>query len=132
MNENVKKVPKMRISTYRGSAVKRGRIHRFAKWTEENYGVPWRTMYEKLRRRRVKTWEGSGIVRCMDDFGFHGTPEDLWRKCVKKQFCNFMETRQMCYATTWKRFSRNDFSELEMKGISAVYRYWRENVDIKN
>ena len=129
MNKNVKKVPKMRISTYIGNAVKRGRVHRFSKWAEDRYGIQWRTMYEKLRRGRVKTWEDVGIIRCMDEFGFHGTPDDLWGKCIKKQFCNFMETKQMCYATTWKRFSKNDFTEIELEGISSIYQYWKSNID---
>lgn len=130
-----KKIGKLRKTTiYGGSrrAVKRGRIHRFAKWTEDTYGIPWRKMYEKIRHGRIKTWEGCGIIRCMDEYGFHGNPCDLWNRCVRNRFCDFMEERQMSRMTTWKRFSAGDFSELEMKGISATYRYWRENVDSLN
>lgn len=132
MEEKVRKVRKSRISTGAQRAVKRGRIHRFAKWAELEYGIPRRTMYEKLRRNRIKTWEGAGITRCMDDFGFHGTPSELWNKCIRNKFCEFMETRQMSRMTTWKRFSAGEFSGLEMNGISATYRYWRENIDTFN
>lgn len=129
MEQNVRKVAKTTICGGSRRAVKRGRIHRFAKWAEDRYGIPCRSMYEKIRRGRIKTWEGSGIARCMDDYGFHGNPGDLWNRCVRNKFCDFMEERQMSRMTTWKRFSANDFSELEMKGISATYRYWRENID---
>lgn len=129
MEKTYRKVRKTRISTGSKRAVKRGRIHRFAKWTEDMYGIPWRSMYEKIRLGRIKTWEGSGIIRCMDDYGFHGNPDELWNRCVRNKFCEFMEEKQMSRMTTWRKFSANDFSELEMKGISATYRYWRENID---
>lgn len=131
MKESIVKVRKTRISTGKHRAVRRGRVHRFAKWVEAEYGVSWFSVYDKLRKNRIKTWEGSGIIRCMDEFGFHGTPEELWRKCVKNRFVEFMETRQMCRATTYRRFKENTFNELELNGISATYRYWRENIDQK-
>ena len=40
-----------------------------------------------------------------------------------------MEERQMSRMTKWKRFSAHDFSELEIEGIRATYRYWPENID---
>lgn len=132
MKEKIRKVPKMRISTYRHNAVKRGRIHRFAKWTEDIYGVPFRTMYNKLRKNRVKIWEGAGIIRCMDEYGFHGTPGELWTKCTRNRFVEFMKRKQMSRMTIWQRFGADDFTDLEMQGISAAYRQWRENVDSKN
>lgn len=130
MEENVRKVRKSRISTGRRGAVKRGRIHRFARWCEETYGTPWRSMYEKLRHGRVKAWEGAGIIRCMDEYGFHGNPGDLWNKCKRNGFCEFMETRQMSRMTVWKRFGANDFNALEMEGIVSTYRNWRMNIDL--
>ena len=132
MKQNIRKVSKMALMGYKERAVKRGRIHRFAKWANEVYGVPFRTMYNKLKTNNVKTWEGAGIIRCMDEYGFHGRPEDLWSRCVRNKFCEFMETKQMSRMTVWRRFSANDFSELEMNGISATYRHWRENIDSIN
>ena len=125
----IKKMPKVRISTYRASAVKRGRVHRFSKWAGDTYGMPWRSMYEKLRRNRIKTWEGAGIIRCMSEYGFHGNPGELWDKCKRNQFCDFMFAKQMSRNTVWKRFSANDFSELELNGIQATYKRWREEID---
>lgn len=131
MEEKTRKVRKTTINGRSFRAAKRGRVHRFAKWVEENHGVPFRSMYAKLRNRRVKTWEGAGIVRCMDEFGFHGTPGELWNKCIRNRLCEFMEEKQMSRATVWKRFGADDFTELELKGIAAMYRYWREKIDWK-
>lgn len=129
MEEKTRKVLKTTINGRSRRAAKRGRAHRFSKWVEGAYGIPYRSMYEKLRHGRIKTWEGAGIIRCMDDFGFHGTPEELWQRCVRNRFCEFMEERQMSRATVWKRFGAADFSSLEMEGISAVYRRWRREID---
>ena len=129
MEKTYGKVKKTRISTGLNTAVKRGRIHRFSKWVEHTYGIPWNSIYDKIRKGRIKEWEVCGIVRCMQEYGFHGSPGDLWNKCVRNRFVEFMEAKQMSRMTTWRKFSGNDFSELEMKGISATYRYWRENID---
>lgn len=129
MERTYRKVKKTRITTGSKHAVKRGVIHRFAKWAGNRYGIPWRSVYEKIRKGRVKAWEGSGIIRCMDEYGFHGSPDELWDRCVRNKFCDFMEERQMSRMTTCRKFSTSDFSELEMKGISATYRFWRENID---
>lgn len=131
MKESIVKVRKSRISTGSHCAVRRGRVHRFAKWAEEVYGISWISIYDKLKKNRVKTWEGAGIIRCMQEFGFYGSPGDLWQKCVKNKFADYMETKQMSHMTTYRRFGENDFNELELKGISATYRHWRENIDPK-
>jgi hypothetical protein len=131
MKESIVKVRKSRISTGSHCAVRRGRVHRFAKWAEEVYGISWISMYDKLKKNRVKTWEGAGIIRCMQEFGFYGSPGDLWQKCVKNKFADYMETKQMSHMTTYRRFGENDFNELELNGISATYRHWRENIDPK-
>lgn len=131
MKEITGNVRKTRITTGRRGAVKRGRIHRFSKWTEEKYGIPWRSMYEKLRKNRVKIWESAGITQCMDEYGFHGSPGELWTKCVRNSFCEFMEKKQMSRMTVWKRFGADDFTELEMNGLSATYRKWRNETDLK-
>jgi hypothetical protein len=67
----------------------------------------------------------------MQEFGFYGSPGDLWQKCVKNKFADYMETKQMSHMTTYRRFGENDFNELELNGISATYRHWRENIDPK-
>lgn len=131
MKESIVKVRKSRISTGSHCAVRRGRVHRFAKWAEEVYGISWISIYDKLKKNRVKTWEGTGIIRCMQEFGFYGSPGDLWQKCVKNKFADYMETKQMSHMTTYRRFGENDFNELELNGISATYRHWRENIDPK-
>lgn len=131
MKESIVKVRKSRISTGSHCAVRRGRVHRFAKWEEEVYGISWISIYDKLKKNRVKTWEGAGIIRCMQEFGFYGSPGDLWQKCVKNKFADYMETKQMSHMTTYRRFGENDFNELELNGISATYRHWRENIDPK-
>ena len=131
MKESIVKVRKSRISTGSHCAVRRGRVHRFAKWAEEVYGISWISIYDKLKKNRVKTWEGAGIIRCMQEFGFYGSPGDLWQKCVKNKFADYMETKHMSHMTTYRRFGENDFNELELKGISATYRHWRENIDPK-
>lgn len=131
MKESIVKVRKSRISTGSHCAVRRGRVHRFAKWAEEVYGISWISIYDKLKKNRVKTWEGAGIIRCMQEFGFYGSPGDLWQKCVKNKFADYMETKQMSHMTTYRRFGENDFNELELNGISATYRHWRENIDPK-
>ena len=131
MKESIVKVRKSRISTGSHCAVRRGRVHRFAKWAEEVYGISWISIYDKLKKNRVKTWEGAGIIRCMQEFGFYGSPGDLWQKCVKNKFADYMKTKQMSHMTTYRRFGENDFNELELKGISATYRHWRENIDPK-
>ena len=131
MKESIVKVRKSRISTGSHCAVRRGRVHRFAKWAEDVYGISWISIYDKLKKNRVKTWEGAGIIRCMQEFGFYGSPGDLWQKCVKNKFADYMETKQMSHMTTYRRFGENDFNELELKGISATYRHWRENIDPK-
>ena len=131
MKENIVKVRKSRISTGSHRAGRRGRVHRFAKWAEEVYGISWISIYDKLKKNRVKTWEGAGIIRCMQEFGFYGSPGDLWQKCVKNKFADYMETKQMSHMTTYRRFGENDFNELELNGISATYRHWRENIDPK-
>lgn len=131
MKESIVKVRKSRISTGSHCAVRRGRVHRFAKWAEEVYGISWISIYGKLKKNRVKTWEGAGIIRCMQEFGFYGSPGDLWQKCVKNKFADYMETKQMSHMTTYRRFGENDFNELELNGISATYRHWRENIDPK-
>lgn len=132
MEQKIRKVRKTRISTGSHYAVKRGRLHRFAKWVEGVHGVSFRGMYEKLRGGRSKTWEDIGINQCMDEYGFHGTPTDLWSKCVRNRFCVFMETKGMSRMTTWKKFSTGEFTELEMQGIQNTYRYWRQNFETKN
>ena len=131
MKESIVKVRKSRISTGSHCAVRRGRVHRFAKWAEEVYGISWISIYDKLKKNRVKTWEGAGIIRCMQEFGFYGSPGDLWQKCVKNKFADYMETKQMSHMTTYRRFGKNDFNELELNGISATYKHWRENIDPK-
>lgn len=131
MEKRIKKVRKTLIFKGSRHAVKRGRMHRFAKWAKQEYGISFMTVYEKLRRHRIKPWEGAGIIRCMHEFGFHGRPDDLWGKCVKNKLYDFMKTKGMCRVVVKERFSSNNFSELEMKGYSDTYRNWRENIDLK-
>ena len=132
MKQNIRKVSKLALMGYKKRAVKRGRIHRFSKWIEQRYGIPWRTTYCKVREGRIKAGEGAGIEKCIREYGFKGSPKELWMSCTKNHFCDFMETKQMSRMTVWRRFSANDFSELEMNGISATYRHWRENIDSIN
>lgn len=131
MEENVRKIRKSRISKGMRGAVRRGRLHRFSKWTELTYGIPWRSMYEKMRRGRIKLWERQGITECMKEYGFEGKPQELWDTCGRNHFAAFMEKRQMSRMTVWRKFSTGDFSELEMEGISTIYRKWRGMTDSK-
>lgn len=131
MEGSVRKVRKSRISTGMHGAVKRGRIHRFSKWVEKTYGLKWQTMYEKLRRRRIKRWELEGLTACMEAFGFHGSPSELWNKCKRNAFSDFMESMQMSRNTVWKRFSADDWTELELRGVRSIYRMWMQNCELK-
>lgn len=125
-------MPEMRRNTYRVHAVKRGRTHRFAKWCEQEFNIPWQTIYTKIRSRRIKLWEMNGITSCIQEFGFQGSPNELWGNCVKNQFCDFMNDKQMSRMTVWRRFSANDFTKIEMDGFRRTYTFWVERIESKN
>lgn len=131
MAEKLRKVRKSRISTGAHSAVKRGRIHRFSKWCDNSFEIYWRTVYNKMRTHRMKPWEVEGITGCMDRYGFHGSPLDLWNKCRRNHFAEFMEGLGMSRRTLRKRFAADDWNTLELQGVKATYEWWLKNVELK-
>ena len=132
MKGNVRKVRKTTIYSGAHNDEKRGLIHRFAKWVEDMYGIPFRSTYDKLRENRIKEWEDVGIAQCMNEYGFIGTPGDLWKKCARNTFCEFMAAKQMSRMTVWKRFGADNFNGLEIIGIKNAYCRWKENIEPNN
>ena len=133
MEENIRKVSKMRISTYRDIAVKRGRVHRFSKWCAQKYKTSWRGIYESFRDSNTPLWKIEGMENCVREFkpSHKGSLRMFWKKCVKNRFAEFMVEKNCSRVTLWKRFQANDWNELEKKGIKAIYHYWLENVELK-
>lgn len=132
MKRNVRKIPRIRISTYVVSAAKRGRIHRFSKWCAERYGISWRGVYESFRGSNTPLWKREGIVSCIKEYdsGKAGlSPCEFWNLCTRSRFSDFMSTKQMCRSVVWKRFTADDWNELELQGIRNVYQDWLKNVE---
>lgn len=134
MEENIRKVSKIRISTYKDSAVKRGRIHRFAKWCSKKYGISWRGIYETFRGSNTSLWKWEGMESCVREFDprHRGKVGKVWDSCVRNRFVDFMATKGMSRMTVWKRFTADDWNRIELKGIRATYEWWLENVELKN
>ena len=130
MEKNIRKVSKVRISTYQDSAVKRGRAHRFARWCSKMYGISWRGVYENLRRTHASAWKWEGISSCLKEFcpEHEGTAAQLWQQCTRNRLADFMATKGMSRMTVWKRFGADDWKPLELQGIRTAYRWWSENV----
>lgn len=135
MKENVRKVRKTRINTGTYNAVKRKKVHRFARWCEQQYGTNWRGIYENFRTNIFKAWKWEGIQNCIRQFDpeFIGTPAELWASVKRNAFCEFMDTKNMSRMTTWRRFSADDWTDLELVGIRDVYSCWiKEYESVEN
>lgn len=133
MEENIRKVPKVRLLAYADSAVKRGRVHRFSKWCAGKYKMSWRGVYESFRGLNTPLWKVEGMENCVKEFNpkHKGSLRKFWKGCVKNRFAEFMEQKDICRSTLWKRFQANDWTPLEKKGIKATYEWWLENVELK-
>lgn len=133
MEENIRKVSKIRLLAYTDSAVKRGTIHRFAKWCAERYNISWRGIYESFRGANTSEWKREGMINCIKEFNpeHQGSLKDFWDGCSKNKFADFMISKGICRNTLWKKFSTDNWTELEVKGIKAIYQYWLENVELK-
>lgn len=133
MEENVRKVSKVRLLTYTDGAVKRGTAHRFAKWCSEKYNISWRGVYESFRGSNTSEWKKEGMFHCVQEFDpeYGGTLKEFWKNVQKNRFADFMNQKGICRNTLWKKFTADDWTELELKGIKAMYQYWLENVELK-
>ena len=133
MEKIIRKVSKVRISTYLESAVKRGRAHRFARWCAEQYGISWRGVYENLRRTHAPAWKWEGMLSCIREFDPESgdTPSRLWQECTRNRLVEFMAGKGMSRMTVWKRFGADDWTPLELEGIKAAYRRWELDVEPK-
>lgn len=133
MEENIRKVSKIRLLAYGESAVKRGRVHRFSKWCAGRYNISWRGIYESFRGSNTSAWKLEGMESCVKEFDprHRGSLRKFWKNCVKNRFAEFMTEKGICRGTLWKRFATNDWNELERKGIKAMYEWWLENVELK-
>ena len=134
MANNIRKVSKLALMGYADIAVKRGRIHRFSKWCSERYNISWRGIYENFRGVKPKSWKWEGMESCIRQYHpeHQGTPKEFWDNCTKNHFAEFMNSKDICRATLWKKFEADKWSELELKGIRHMYFFWLENVDRKN
>jgi len=82
------------------------------------------TAYGKIKRKLVKEWELKGIENCVHLFdpSYKGELKDFYSQCRRTEFCRFMRREMgLCEKTTCRRFKAFDFSELELKGLNAVY-----------
>ena len=134
MEENIRKVSKIRLLAYSDSAVKRGRIHRFAKWCSDQYDISWRGIYESFRGSNTSAWKWDGIEKCIQEFhssDYENTGK-FWNECKKNKFAEFMKEKGMSRGTLWKRFGADDWNRLELKGIKASYEWWLEHVEPKD
>lgn len=113
----------MDIDIYNPNRGNRKRLA-FSRFLIKNYGMNIQTAYGKIRRRLVKEWELKGIVNCvrMFDSGYSGDLKNFYEQCRRTEFCRFMSKNMgMCEKTTCKRFKAFDFSEIELKGLEAIY-----------
>ena len=133
MEENIRKVSRIRLLAYTDSAVKRGRIHRFSKWCSRKYDISWRGIYETFRGARTSEWKWEGMESCVREFDpqHRGDVNKVWENCVRNRLADFMSTKGMSRMTVWKRFSANDWTPLELKGIRGTYEWWLKNVELK-
>lgn len=133
MEENIRKVSKMRLLAYADGAVKRGRVHRFSKWCAERYNMSWRGIYENFRSVPPLRWKWEGMESCVREFrpGHKGTLKDFWNSCTKNHFVEFMKDKDISRGTLWKKFDADNWTDLEKKGIKATYEWWLENVELK-
>lgn len=74
------------------------------------------------------------MMNCVREFnpGYDGTLYEFWQKCTKNHFAEFMATKGICRNTLWKKFTANNWSELEQNGIKGMYHYWLNNVEKSN
>ena len=133
MEKNIVKVRKSRISTGSHNAVRRGRIHRFAKWCGERYNISWRGIYENFRGVEPKGWKWEGMESCIKQFcpEHEGAPKEFWNSCTKNHFVEFMNSKDISRMTLWKKFDADEWTELELKGIRHMFFFWLENVELK-
>ena len=133
MEESLRKVPKMRLLAYAGVAVKRGRVHRFAKWCAKKYNISWRGIYESFRGSNTSDWKWEGMHACVQEYDprYKRYSKKFWEECKKNMFAEFMSTKGMSRGTLWKRVSADSWNALELKGIKATYNWWLENVELK-
>ena len=133
MEKNIRKVSKIRIYTYRDGAVKRGKLHRFARWCANEYGISWRGVYENLRSSGTSEWKWKGLTSCLKEFSpeHEGDAARVWDNCTRNRLAEFMTERGMSRMTVWKRFGANDWTPLELNGLKNTYEWWISNMDIK-
>ena len=134
MAENIRKISKSDLLVYADTAVKRGRIHRFAKWCSERYNISWRGIYENFRGVEPKGWKWEGMESCIKQYcpEHRGTPKEFWDRCTKNLFVEFMNEKDISRMTLWKKFDADEWTELELKGIRHMFFYWLEKVELKN
>lgn len=96
----------------------------FSRFLIKNYGMNIQTAYAKIKRARVKEWELKGIRNCIYiyDPSYEGELRNFYEQCSRTSFCRFMSKKMgMCENTTCKRFKAFNFTEMELKGLEAIY-----------
>lgn len=106
----------------------------FTRFLIREYGLNIQTVYGKLRRSLVKEWELEGIANCIVAFqpDYEGNIYVFWEQCRKTDFCRFMETKGISENTVRKRFTLQNFSELEVIGLNAAYERFKEESGTEN
>ena len=134
MEGNIRKMSRIRISTYQNAAVKRGHVYRFCCWCSQAYGEKWRGLYENFRMGLFKRWKWEGIENCMREYDpeFRGTIREFWCKHKSNRFYDYMSRKDMSRMTTYRRFNADDFTDFEFKGIRKVYTEWQERNNSQN
>ena len=98
---------------------------RFTRFLVNRYGENFQRIRGKLYSSRIRKWELVGIESCILEFSpeYDGEMKDFLATTDRKtKFYYFMELEcGMSTRTAFVRFQKFNFSELELKGLNAVY-----------
>lgn len=130
MEKRTVKVPIMGLLPYKQISIDKCKFIYLSRYMNMEYGIPVRTMYYKLRERRIKKWEWMGIENCIRDFmpGYTGELADFWDAVPGRwKFIDYMSEHGMSAMTVYRHFAGFNFKEWELIGLSRIVDDWRKS-----
>lgn len=107
----------------------------FTRFLTEFYGMNFQTAHGKLHNARIRRWELLGIESCIKAYSpeFTGSLSDFFSQTESKtRFCAYMKSEcGMSSKTAFIRFTKFDFTNVELKGFNAIYDHFVSSQRLK-
>lgn len=119
----------MGLSPYKELSLERCKFVYLSRYMKEHYGIPFSTMYNKLRSSKVKRWEWMGIENCIRDYmpDYSGKLDEFWNMVPGRwKFIDYMTERGMSAMTVYRYFGEFKFKNWEVIGLARIVEDWKK------